>query len=82
MTPPKKKNDQDALNFEVSMERLDTIVERFDEEDLPLDEMESLFTEGMDLVKRCGKRLEEVEARLKTMEEAQQDAETEDSSEE
>ncbi len=74
------KKGQDApQDFESGMTRLETNVVRFDEGDLPLDEMEKLFTEGMDLVKRCGKRLEAVEARLKTAEEMKDDARQEDS---
>lgn len=66
------------LNFEAAMNRMEEIVERFDEGDLPLDEMEKLFTEGMALVKLCGKRLEEVEARLKTVEEARAESDSEE----
>ena len=66
----KKDSSGAQPDFEMGMQRLEKIVERFDAGDLPLDEMEQLFTEGMGLVKRCGKRLEEVETRLRTMEES------------
>lgn len=65
----KVESAEEQPDFESGMQRLEEIVERFDAGDLPLDDMEQLFTEGMGLVKRCGKRLEEVEARLKSMEE-------------
>ena len=46
------------------MHRLEEIISLFDEGGLPLNEMESIFVEGMDLVKKCSERLDAVETHV------------------
>lgn len=55
---------EQPFDFEEGMRRLEEIIALFDEGGLKLAEMESYFSEGMDLVKKCGGRLDEVEARV------------------
>ncbi|MBI9081029.1 MAG: exodeoxyribonuclease VII small subunit [Pseudodesulfovibrio sp.] len=45
--------------FEGRLDRLKEIVERLERGDLPLEEGVSLYKEGLDLAKSCGKQLEE-----------------------
>lgn len=56
-----KKQNGIAFDFEKGMQRLEEIIATFDEGGLPLDQMESFFVEGMDLIKKCSDRLDQVE---------------------
>jgi exodeoxyribonuclease VII small subunit len=54
---PKKKTE----NFEVLCRRLEEIVQRLEDEQLPLEESIKLFTEGVTLASKARARLEEGE---------------------
>ena len=58
------KNKKNAIDFEQSMQRLEAIVSQFDDGGLSLDQMESYFTEGMELIEKCSTRLDQVETRI------------------
>ncbi len=53
--------------FEEAMERLEGIVRDLEEGDLPLEESLKAFEEGMDLIKFCSQKLEEVEKKVTTL---------------
>lgn len=53
------------LTFEQSMQRLEQIVRAMERGDVPLDESLKLFQEGTDLVRNCGKLLDEAELQVK-----------------
>jgi len=61
-------------SFENDYDRLEGVVERLDEgrvgEDLTLDEALELYEEGVELVDRCREHLDDAEATLETLEEA------------
>lgn len=65
-------------SFEDEFNRLEEIVERLDSgrvgDDLTLDEALELYEEGVGLVRRCREHLDDAEATLETLEEA--DAQT------
>ena len=50
--------------FEEAMVKLEEIIDLLDEGGLPLEELESKFTEGMKLSEFCESRLREVEMRV------------------
>ncbi|MBR2824774.1 MAG: exodeoxyribonuclease VII small subunit [Solobacterium sp.] len=50
--------------FEVSMNRLQEIVELLEENELPLDEAINLFEEGLHLVKECDTKLKSFETKI------------------
>ncbi len=50
--------------FEQQLERLEEIVERMEQGDLPLEEAMALFEEGVQLGQACQKRLDEAERRI------------------
>ena len=50
--------------FEEAMERLEEIVHDLEEGGLPLEESLKAFEEGMNLVKFCSEKLEEVEQKI------------------
>ena len=51
------------MTFEASMQRLEQIVRTMERGDAPLEESLKLFQEGTELVRSCGKLLEEAELR-------------------
>lgn len=52
-------------NFEASMKRLDEIVAKLEEDKLPLDEMITLYEEGVLLARACGEKLEAAEQKVR-----------------
>ncbi len=57
--------NQENKTFEQSMVRLEQIVRTMERGEAPLEESLKLFQEGTDLVRRCGKLLEEAELQVK-----------------
>lgn len=53
------------LTFEESMARLEQIVRALEQGNAPLEESLKLFQEGTDLVRSCGKLLDEAELQIK-----------------
>lgn len=53
------------LTFEQSMQRLEQIVRTMERGDAQLDESLKLFREGTELVRSCGKLLDEAELQVK-----------------
>ncbi|MBR4990830.1 MAG: exodeoxyribonuclease VII small subunit [Oscillospiraceae bacterium] len=53
------------MTFEASMQRLEQIVRTMERGDAPLEESLKLFQEGTELVRSCGKLLEEAELQVK-----------------
>lgn len=54
-----------AKTFEQSMERLEQIVRAMEKGDVPLEESMKLFQEGTELVRSCGKMLDEAQLQVK-----------------
>ena len=57
--------NQPNMSFEQSMQRLEQIVRTMERGDAPLEESLKLFQEGTELVRSCGKLLEEAELQVK-----------------
>ncbi len=53
------------MTFEQSMQRLEQIVRAMERGDVALDESLKLFQEGTELVRACGKLLDEAELQVK-----------------
>ena len=53
--------------FEENMTRLEQIVRTMERGEAPLEESLKLFQEGTELVKRCGKLLDEAEMQIKSI---------------
>lgn len=60
-----EKNE--ALNFEQSLARLEQLVREMEGGQLSLEKMMAHFEEGMSLVKTCGDKLNEVEAKIEML---------------
>ncbi len=53
-----------SATFEENMSRLEQIVRAMEQGDVPLEESLKLFQEGTELVKRCGKLLDEAQQQV------------------
>jgi exodeoxyribonuclease VII small subunit len=59
--------DKIALTFEEAIQKLEVIVERLEEGDVPLEEAIEIYKEGMNLSKLCQDKLKYVEEQLAEM---------------
>ncbi len=55
---------KEEMTFEQSMQRLDEIVAKLSENDMPLDDSIKLFEEGLRLVKDCNTKLTAYETQI------------------
>ncbi len=62
--PAKKK---DTGSFEEALHRLENIVQRLEQGDVPLEDALKLYEEGIALSKVCGEKLAQAELRLKRL---------------
>ena len=54
-------------SFEESLKKLESVVERLEKGDLPLEESLKLFEEGVKLSDACKKQLESAEGKVQTL---------------
>ena len=59
--------NQQNKTFEENMHRLEQIVRTMERGEVPLEESLKLFQEGTELVRCCGKLLDEAELQVKTI---------------
>lgn len=57
--------NQENKTFEQNMQRLEQIVRAMERGDVPLEESLNLFREGTELVRSCGKLLDDAELQVK-----------------
>lgn len=57
-------SNEQQLSFEEAMNKLETIVEKLEEGDVPLEEAIKYYKEGMELSKLCHDKLKNVETQL------------------
>ena len=62
-----------TASFEEALERLETIVERLEDGDCPLEESMKLYEEGVGLASLCGKKLEKARQKIVTLKEAEEE---------
>jgi len=67
MTAKFKAKDFEKLPFEEALKKLEDIVEKMEDGNLPLEEMISCFEEGNALSKVCGKKLSELEKKIEIL---------------
>lgn len=60
----KVTEETETVTFEEAMEELETIVEKLEEGDVPLEEAISIYKKGMELSKLCHDKLKNVEEQL------------------
>ena len=59
--------NENNTTFEANLKRLEQIVRAMERGDVALDESLKLFQEGTELVRACGKMLDEAELQVKTI---------------
>ena len=57
----------EETSFEQALERLETIVDRLEQGDLPLEESLAVFEEGVALTRRCAGELDTAERRIEEL---------------
>ncbi len=60
----KKPEQETELTYEEAMNRLEGVVRRLEEGDVPLEEAIVLYQEGVNLARLCGKKLDAIEAQI------------------
>ena len=60
----KVSEETTTVTFEEAMDQLETIVERLEEGDVPLEEALTIYKKGMELSKLCHDKLKNVEEQL------------------
>src|SRR5262245_17791298 len=65
MSRPTKRSKEPG--FEAALQRLEEIVRRLEEGDLPLETSLQLFEEGIGLTRQCSSRLEEAQRRIEVL---------------
>jgi exodeoxyribonuclease VII small subunit len=70
-------NEVTGLKYEEAYAKLEEVVEKMSSASVPLDELITLYEEGMQLAEHCGKLLKGYEARLEKVSQKVLDAEKE-----
>ena len=58
------KNKEENITFEQAIEELETIINRLEEGDVPLDETINLYEKGSELKDFCEKKLQSAELKI------------------
>ncbi|RKN84692.1 exodeoxyribonuclease VII small subunit [Paenibacillus ginsengarvi] len=58
---------ENGVSFEEAMDKLEKIVAKLENGDVPLEKAIELFQEGMSLSHLCGQKLEQVERKIETL---------------
>ncbi|MGY8650637.1 MAG: exodeoxyribonuclease VII small subunit [Verrucomicrobiia bacterium] len=67
---PSKGKKQVEVSFEDAVEKLESIVEEMESDELPLDKLLVRYEEGAKLVKACEEKLQSAETRITQLEES------------
>lgn len=59
--------EERQLTFEQALNRLENVVQKLEDGDVPLEQAIELFQEGMALSKRCSEQLDRVERRIEIL---------------
>ncbi|MCR4752591.1 MAG: exodeoxyribonuclease VII small subunit [Eubacterium sp.] len=60
----KEKENKQELSLEEAFARLDELVEKLEDRDVPLEESFQIYKEGMDLLKSCNEKIDKVEKKM------------------
>ena len=58
---------KDTVNFEVSLKKLEKIIDKLEDGDISLEDSVKSFEEGIGLVKECQKQLSQAELKVKKL---------------
>lgn len=68
-----KPESRESLSIEEMFERLDGILDKLEDGDLPLEDSFRYYEEGMRLVKACGQKVDQVEKRILVLGETEEE---------
>lgn len=57
--------EEEELNFEEALSKLEEINNKLERNSVPLEEAIDLYSEGMELIKLCKEKLDEAEGKIK-----------------
>ena len=60
-------SDKKKIDFEASLQKLEVIVSKLEDENINLEDSVKSFEAGINLVKECQKQLEEAELKVKEL---------------
>ena len=60
-----KESNEKELTLEETFERLDELIEKMEERELPLEEAFALYKNGLTLVEACNQKIEKVECDIR-----------------
>ncbi|MCD7762618.1 MAG: exodeoxyribonuclease VII small subunit [Lachnospiraceae bacterium] len=55
------------ISLEASFEKLDTLLERLEDREIPLEEAFTLYQQGVELIRRCNEKIDTVEKKILVM---------------
>lgn len=55
------------LSIEAAFEKLDGLIGRLEDRDIPLEEAFALYQQGLQLIQTCGEKLDTVEKKIKVL---------------
>ena len=67
MAAKDKEKEKEEISFETAMERLEDIVSKLENGDVPLEKAIELFQEGMKLSQLCGSKLGQAEQKIEML---------------
>lgn len=59
--------EEAELSLEASFEKLDGMLERLEDRDIPLEEAFDLYQQGIELLRRCNEKIDAVEKKILMM---------------
>ncbi len=63
----KEENEEEELSLEDSFEKLDQLLERLEDREIPLEEAFALYQQGMTLMEQCNEKIDTVEKKIQIM---------------
>ncbi|MCC8066704.1 MAG: exodeoxyribonuclease VII small subunit [Clostridiales bacterium] len=61
------QDQEENLSLEASFERLDGVLERLEDREIPLEEAFTLYQQGLELLRRCNEKIDTVEKKILIM---------------
>ncbi|MCC8137750.1 MAG: exodeoxyribonuclease VII small subunit [Clostridiales bacterium] len=58
---------EQQLSLEASFEKLDDLLERLEDREIPLEEAFALYQQGVELIRRCNEKIDTVEKKILVM---------------
>ncbi len=63
----KKPEEEEALSLEASFAKLDELLERLEDREVPLEEAFALYQQGITLLQQCNEKIDTVEKKILIM---------------